>query len=318
MTGSPKVRDSTVAGVTLTHPDRILYPPQGTTKRDLALFYESIAEWIVPHLKGRPISLVRCPEGVGGACFYQKHVGVWGPSGARRVKIKEKSKVGEYLVVDDLAALVGLVQMGVLEIHTWNAVVADIERPNRLVFDLDPDPALPWARVAEAARLVRDRLSSAGLRSWVKTTGGKGLHVVVPLAPGPTWAESGEFARAVAEAMAQEEPRRYTAQMARSSRGGKIFIDYLRNVRGATSVAAFSTRATPQAPVSVPVDWEELSTDLRGDHFTLARVRTRLARLRADPWKGYWTTRQSLPSPHGESRAPGRGTRERRRTSRSN
>jgi len=307
-----KAVDSAVAGVTLTHPERVLYPPRGITKRHLALFYESIADWIIPHLAGRPTALVRCPEGVGGACFYQKHVGPWTPAGARRVEIEEERKVGEYLVVDDLAALVGLVQMDVLEIHTWNSVADDLERPNRLVFDLDPDPALPWTRVAEAARLVRDRLAAAGLRSWVKTTGGKGLHVVVPLAPGPAWAEGSQFARALAEAIAREQPLGFTAQMAKSERQGKIFIDYLRNIRGATSVAAFSTRATPQAPVSVPIDWDELSADLRADHFTVVTVQTRLARLRSDPWKGYWTARQSLPPRSGEAGARGRNPGSRR------
>jgi bifunctional non-homologous end joining protein LigD len=287
--------DATVAGVRLTHADRVLYPNQRITKRDLALFYESIADWIVPHLKDRPTSLVRCPEGVAGECFYQKHVGTWAPPSVRRVKIKEKTKVGDYLVVDDLPALIGLVQIGILEIHTWNSLVAELERPNRLVFDLDPDPALDWPRVVEAAHLIRSRLADAGLSSWVKTTGGKGLHVVAPLVPGPTWDAGSEFARALAEDIARREPRRYTAQMAKAARGGKIFIDYLRNVRGATSVSAYSTRATPEASVSVPVDWDELSTDLRADHFTLAVVRERLARLKKDPWKGYWTAKQSLP-----------------------
>src|SRR5262249_22140782 len=160
---------------------------------------------------------------------------------------------GEYLVVDDLPALIGLVQIGILEIHTWNSTVSELERPNRVVFDLDPDPTLPWPLVVEAARLVRSRLADVGLSSWVKTTGGKGLHGVAPLSPGSTWEAGSAFARATAEDIARREPLRYTAEMAKKARGGKIFIDYLRNIRGATSVAAFSTRATPEAPVSVPV-----------------------------------------------------------------
>ena len=286
-----------MAGVRLTHPDRVLYAPQGTTKLGLARFYESIAEWILPHLRDRPTTLVRCPEGTQGECFYQKHTGYWAPPSVRRVKIAEKKKVGEYLVVDDLPALVGLVQIGILEIHTWNSTVDRLERPDRIVFDLDPAPDVPWPRVPEAARLVRDRLRALGLESFVKTTGGKGLHVVVPLRPGATWEAGAAFSRALAESMAREDPRGYVATMAKSARTGKIFIDYLRNVRGATSVAAYSTRARPEAPISVPLDWDELSPRRRADHYTIATLPRRLAGLRADPWARYWTLRQALPAP---------------------
>ncbi|HET8645895.1 MAG TPA: DNA ligase, partial [Vicinamibacteria bacterium] len=170
----------TVQGVRITHPDRVLYPGQGITKRALADFYQSIAEWIVPHLQGRPTTLVRCPEGVGEPCFYQKHTGYWAPETLRRVKIQEKTKVGEYLVVDDLPGLIGLVQLGILEVHTWNSRADQLEEPDRIVFDLDPAPDVPWPRVVEAARLLRDELRADKLESFVKTTGGKGLHVVVP------------------------------------------------------------------------------------------------------------------------------------------
>jgi bifunctional non-homologous end joining protein LigD len=288
---------ATVAGVQLTHADRVLYKPQGTTKLDLARFYESIAEWILPHLKDRPTTLVRCPEGADGECFYQKHTGYWAPEVVRRVKIVEKKKVGEYLVVDSLPALIGLVQIGVLEIHTWNSVVDRLERPDRVVFDLDPAPDVPWARVVEAARVLRDRLQALRLESFVKTTGGKGLHVVVPLHRGTTWDDGAAFARAVADRLVAEEPRRYVATMAKSARGGKIFIDYLRNVRGATSVAAYSTRARPHAPISTPLHWDELSPRLRSDHYTIATLPRRLAGLRADPWARYRTVRQALPAP---------------------
>jgi bifunctional non-homologous end joining protein LigD len=287
--------EAVVAGVRLTHADRVLYPVQKTTKRDLALFYESIADWILPHLADRPTALVRCPEGMGKECFYQKHVGVWAPDSLRRVKIREKTKIGEYLVVDSLPALVGLVQLGILEIHTWNSVVEHLERPNRVVFDLDPGPGVPWTRVIEGARLIRERLLALGLESFVKTTGGKGLHVVVPLSPGPTWDEGAEFARRLAESVAREDPRGYVSHMAKSARQGKIFIDYLRNVRGATSVAAYSTRAKAQAPVSVPLGWDELSPAIKSDHYTIANLPRRLAGLKTDPWAKYWTTRQRLP-----------------------
>jgi bifunctional non-homologous end joining protein LigD len=280
-------REAIVAGVRLTHADRVLYPPQGTTKRELALFYESIAAWILPHLQGRPTTLVRCPEGAHKTCFYQKHTGHWAPDSLRRVKIQEKRKVGEYLVVDSVAALVGLVQIGILEIHTWNSVVDHLEQPDRIVLDLDPGPGVPWKRVVECARLVRDELATLKLRSFVKTTGGKGLHVVAPLVPGPSWEETSALARAVAERLAATDPRGYTAHMAKSERRGKIFIDYLRNVRGATSVAAYSTRATPQATVSVPIGWDELTPSLTSEHFTIANLPRRLAELKTDPWAGY-------------------------------
>jgi len=284
-----------VAGVRLTHAARILYPPHGTTKLDLARFYEAIAEWILPHLKDRPTTLVRCPEGAHKTCFYQKHVGYWAPESLRRVKIQEKRKVGVYLVVDSLASLIGLVQIGILEIHTWNSVVERLEQPDRVVFDLDPGPGVQWTEVIECARLVREALRGLGLESFVKTTGGKGLHVVMPLTPGPSWEETARFSRAVAESTARANPRRYVTRMAKAERHGKIFIDYLRNIRGATSVAAYSTRAKPEATVSVPLAWDELSPRITSDHFTIANLRARLAGLAADPWEAYWKTRQALP-----------------------
>ncbi|HZO41694.1 MAG TPA: DNA ligase D [Methylomirabilota bacterium] len=288
--------EAILAGVRLTHPDRVLYPPLGTTKLDLARFYESIADWILPHLADRPTTLVRCPEGVHKPCFYQKHVGYWAPESVRRVKIQEKRKVGVYLVVDSLAALIGLVQIGILEIHTWNSVVQRLEQPDRVVFDLDPGPGVAWSGVIDCARLIRDQLRALGLASFVKTTGGRGLHVVMPLSPGPSWEDAAEFARGLAESMARDDPRRYTARMAKSDRERRIYIDYLRNVRGATSVAAYSTRAKPEATISVPLAWDELSPRISSAHFTLANLPRRLAELAGDPWAAYWTTRQSLPA----------------------
>jgi bifunctional non-homologous end joining protein LigD len=287
--------EATVAGVRLTHADRVVYPRLGTTKADLARFYESISEWILPHLKDRPTTLVRCPEGVHKTCFYQKHIGYWAPESVRRVKIQEKRKVGEYLVVDSLASLIGLVQIGILEVHTWNSVVERLEQPDRIVFDLDPGPGVDWPRVIECARLIRDQLRALELASFVKTTGGKGLHVVVPIEPGPSWDETTAFARALAETTARADSRRYTAQMAKADRQRRIYIDYLRNVRGATSVAAYSTRAKPEASVSVPLAWDELSPRITSDHYAIENLPRRLAELTKDPWAAYWTTRQTLP-----------------------
>ena len=292
--GSKTGGEEWVAGVRLTHPDRVLYPPQGITKHDLALFYESIAKWILPHVKGRPLTLVRCPEGTEKGCFYMKHTGVWAPEALRRVKIQEKTKVGEYLVADDVAALISLVQMGILEIHTWNALADSIERPDRVVFDLDPDPSVGWDRVAASALALRKRLRELGLESFVKTTGGKGLHVVVPLRPASTWEESFAFSRAISEEREKAEPRAYTTSMSKAQRRGRILLDYMRNNRGSTSVAAYSTRARAGAPVSAPITWEELARGVAPDQFHVGNIRERLAALKADPWKEYWTVRQRL------------------------
>jgi len=298
--GSKTGGEEWVAGVRLTHPDRVLYPPQGITKHDLALFYESIAKWILPHVKGRPLTLVRCPEGTEKGCFYMKHSGVWAPEALRRVKIQEKTKVGEYLVADDVAGLISLVQMGILEIHTWNALADTIERPDRVVFDLDPDPSVGWDRVAASALALRKRLRELGLESFVKTTGGKGLHVCVPLEPERGWEELGEFTRAVAMRLARDEPESFTASMAKAQRKGRIYVDYLRNVRGANAVGAYSTRARAGAPVSVPVAWEELDRLSSPGDYTVAEVPLRVLGFgtsrEADPWARYLRVKQRIPA----------------------
>jgi bifunctional non-homologous end joining protein LigD len=297
---APKV-SATVAGVRLTHPDRVLYPGQGITKRDLAVFYESIADWILPHVVGRPLTLVRCPEGLEKDCFYMKHSGVWAPPALRRVKIREKTKVGDYLVVDDLAGIISLAQMGILEIHTWNSMADRVEEPNRIVFDLDPGPAVDFDRVMAGARLVRESLRSVGLESFVKTTGGKGLHVVVPLAPGHGWEETFGFSELVATQIVRGDPQTYTDSMPKAGRQAKILIDVLRNNRGSTSVAAYSTRARPGAPVSVPLAWEELKRGLRPDQYTVENLPRRLSSLKADPWARYFTLRQKIAAPRSRA-----------------
>lgn len=284
----------TIAGVKLTHADRVLYPEIGLTKRDLARYYEAVADWILPHLADRPTTLLRCPEGVGAKCFFQRHARPGTGTALRRVRITMEAGGGDFLIAESLPALIELVQMGVLEIHTWNAVARQLERPDRAVFDLDPGPGVRWPEMLDAARLVRRTLRDVKLESFVKTTGGKGLHVVVPLAPS-SWEKVTEFTRAVATAIARSEPDRFTATMAKAARKGRIFIDYLRNTRGASSVSAFSTRATMEAPVSVPLAWDELAPDLPSDHYTVKTVPRRLGALRADPWARYWTLGQALP-----------------------
>jgi bifunctional non-homologous end joining protein LigD len=290
-----------VAGVSISHPDRSLFPAAGATKVDLARYYETLADWILPHLVDRPLTLVRCPNGIrpgpnGDAdCFFMKHSKVWTWPQIRRVRIREKEKVGEYMVADSLTAVVALVQMGVIEIHTWNSRVADIERPDRIVIDLDPGERVAWASVIEAARLVRQLLSVLDLESFVKTTGGRGLHVVVPLTPDADWAACLAFARAFAQALVRRQPSLFTQRFAKRGRDGRILVDYLRNNRTNTSIAAYSTRANAGATVSVPVTWQELSPARTPVRFTIHTVPTRLARLRSDPWKAYWKLKQRIP-----------------------
>jgi bifunctional non-homologous end joining protein LigD len=283
-----------VAGVGISHPDRVIYESPALTKLDIARYYESIRKWIVPHVARRPLTLVRCPEGLKAGCFYMKHSPVWAPEALRRVRIQEKKKVGEYLVADDLTAIVGLVQMGVLEVHTWNSTIEELERPNRLVIDLDPGDDVGWPEVVAAARSVRSALEALDLESWVKTTGGRGLHVVTPLRPQADWSECLAFARGLSEALERAEPDRYTTEFAKAGRGRKILIDYLRNNRTNTSIAAYSTRARDGAPVSMPLRWEDLRSTTQPRSFSVMTVPPRLARLAEDPWKGYWSCRQRL------------------------
>jgi bifunctional non-homologous end joining protein LigD len=265
------------------------------TKLDLARYYESIADWIIPHVEGRPLTLVRCPEGVGSDCFYMKHSKLWARGPLRRVNIREKTKVGEYLIADTLPALVGLVQMGVVEIHTWNSRSTRIERPDRIVIDLDPGAAVEWRAVIAAARLVRDLLGAIGLVGFVKTTGGRGLHVVVPLVPRDDWSACLAFARTFADTLVRHRPGQFTTRFAKAGRQDKILVDYLRNNRTNTSIAAYSTRARPDGPVSMPVTWQDLSPARTPDRFTARSVPGRLTRLQVDPWKAYWTTKQTIP-----------------------
>jgi bifunctional non-homologous end joining protein LigD len=284
----------TVAGVRISHPDRLLFPEVPLSKVDLARFYERIADWILPHLQGRPLTLVRCPTGLPGECFFMKHSKVWAPPAIRRVKIQEKTKVGDYLIADTIEALVSLVQMDVLEIHTWNSRIRSVERPDRIVVDIDPGEKVEHAQVIAAARLVRQMLHTVGLQSYPKTTGGRGLHVVVPLAPRADWQQCLAFARAFADAVVRSEPARYTTAFAKAGRERRILIDYLRNNRTNTSIAAFSTRATSGAPVSVPLKWTEVTDSLAPAAWTAATIEQRLTRLRRDPWEGYWTSKQRL------------------------
>jgi bifunctional non-homologous end joining protein LigD len=285
-------RSTDTGGVHITHPDRVIFPAAALTKGALAAYYAEAAGRILPHLRDRPLSLLRCPDGVGKSCFYQKHA-LTGVTDVVTVEIMEKDGEAPYMIANSVKALLSLVQMGTVEVHTWGARRQQLERPDRVIFDLDPDPALEWRYVVEAAGLVRTVLGELGLRAFLKTTGGKGLHVVVPITRRHTWETAKEFSRAVAEHIAAIVPQRFTANMSKARRRGRIFIDFHRNERGATAVAAYSVRANPYATVSVPLAWEELDVKLLSTHFTLQNISTRLA-SRHDPWHDYWNVKQTL------------------------
>ncbi len=279
--------------VRLTNPGRLFWPEQGITKQGLADFYTEIADWILPHIAGRALSLLRCPGGVTEQCFFQKHRWAGLSNAARPVPIPDEAE--PMIAIDDLGGLLELVQAGVLEIHPWGSMADRPELPDRATLDLDPGDGVPWERVIDAAIDVRDRLSKLGLRSFVKTTGGKGLHVVFPLVPKADWDSVKRFTQRVAEDMARERPDRYTANMAKRDRRGRIYVDYLRNGMGATAVAAYSTRARPGAAVSTPLSWDEIGPGIRANHFTLHNLPKRLAFLDKDPWEGFLLLQQELP-----------------------
>jgi bifunctional non-homologous end joining protein LigD len=283
-----------ISGIRISHPDRVMYPDLGLTKEDVVRYYDAVADAMVPHLSGRPLTLLHCPKGLEGECHFMKHSKQWAPAAVRRVRIQEKTKVGEYLVVDDRAALISLVQMDVLELHTWNATIGALEEPDRIVLDLDPGPEVRWPEVVRAARVVRGAVRALGLEAFLKTTGGAGLHVVVPLVPEARWEACLAFARGLATAIVRHDPRRFTTSFAKAGRERRILLDYLRNNRTNTSVAAFSARARAGAPVSVPLAWDELSARSRPERHTIRTVPRRLGALTADPWAGYDRARQPL------------------------
>lgn len=284
-----------VRGVRITHPDRVIDPASGATKLELARYYESVATHALPHLKGRPVALVRAPDGVEGELFFQKHLQQLSIPRLRELDVSLDPGHAPLMVIDNATALVGAAQMGTVELHTWNAVYTSIEKPDRVVFDLDPGAGLPWARMVEAAELTKTLLDELGLVSFLKTSGGKGLHVVVPLARRHTWEQAKAFVKAVAQHMAATLPQRFSAKAGPRNRVGKVFVDYLRNSRGATSAAAFSARARPMLPVSVPIAWEELVELRAANQWNIRNLAQRLRDLEGrDPWAGYTGTRQTL------------------------
>jgi bifunctional non-homologous end joining protein LigD len=283
-----------VDSVPITHAERLVYPALGISKLAVAEFYASFAERILPHVVRRPLSLLRCPDGTAGQCFFQKHLASGGYRGIKQVPIAGKDGNEPHVMIEDAEGLLSLVQMGVTEIHPWGSTIDHVEKPDRLIFDLDPDEGLGWDQVVAGALAARQALELLGLRSFVKTTGGKGLHIVVPVKPTLLWDDAKAFTRAVVTSLVAGAPERYTASVAKKARRGRIFIDYLRNGRGATAVAAYSTRARPNATVSTPLTWSEVENGVRSDQFTILNLSRRLQSLRTDPWADFPTTRQSI------------------------
>lgn len=282
-----------VAGVPISHPQRVIDPDSGTTKLQLAQFYADIAEWLLPYLRNRPVSLVRAPDGVGGEQFFQKHAERLAIPNIKHLDPKLDPGHARLMEIDSVPALVGAAQMGCIEFHRWGATRDRIETPDHFVLDLDPDPALPWRSMLEATRLTLAVLDELGLQAFLKTSGGKGMHIIVPLARHADWDTVKGFAKALAQFMARQLPGRFTATSGPKNRVGKIFIDYLRNGRGASTVSAYSVRARPGLPVSVPIARSELDGLRSAQQWTVANLQQRLDGLREDPWAGY-ANRQRL------------------------
>lgn len=280
-------KKQTIAGIKITHPERIIDPESATSKLDLAGFYADIAPWVLPHLDNRPVSLLRLPEGLAGEQFFQKHSEHLSIPEVKQLDAALDPGHARLMEIDSLGALVGAVQMGTVEFHTWGATSDRIERPDRIILDLDPDPALPWKSMLDATRLTLAVLDELDLDAYLKTSGGKGMHLIIPLARHDDWITIKEFARGIALFMAHQLPDRFVSRMGPKNRIGKIFVDYLRNQRGASTVAAYSVRARPGLPVSVPVARRELEQLHSAAQWHIGNLRQRLAALKKDPWEGY-------------------------------
>jgi len=286
--------NATFEGITLSNPGKIYYPGIGLTKLDLARYYESVAPSMLPYVVRRPISLVRCPDGIEGQHFFQRHAMKGMSKAIKEVPIAGGESKKPYLYIDDEEGLFGLVQIGTLEIHDWGVSLDHVDAPDRLVFDLDPDEGLPLPMLKAAVVEVREFLDDLGLKSFLKSTGGKGFHLVAPIAPKLGWAEVKPFAKAIADALVAARPDRYTANPLKRTREGKIFVDYLRNQRGGSAIVNCSTRAKPGAPVACPLRWDELKGLKAASPYTAKTLPARLKAMKRDPWEGFFSTRQSI------------------------
>ncbi|WP_173931711.1 non-homologous end-joining DNA ligase [Chelativorans sp. Marseille-P2723] len=292
----PDAQRETIAGISLSHPGKVVFEAAGLTKADIARHYVRVAKRMLPLVEKRLVSLVRCPEGSSRECFFQKHAGRGFPKEVKRQVIIEKDgDEADYLFIRDLAGLVASVQMNTLEFHVWSSRIDALEKPDRLVFDLDPDEKLGFAQVRQAALDLRDRLEYLGLRSLPLVTGGKGVHVVAPLSPRAEWPEVKAFAKALAQQMSRDEPERFLAQASKEKREGRIFIDWMRNERGATAIAPYSTRARKGAPLAMPVSWEEIQTLAAANVFHVEDMEKRMSAR--DPWAEAGQWQQSITKP---------------------
>ena len=284
----------TVEGVVISNGDKLLYAEAGVTKRDLAEYYAAVGDWIVPQLAGRPLTLVRCPNGWDKPCFFQKHANQSISEFIDTIDIREGGGEQPYMIANNVSAVVALLQMGVLELHPWGSRAPKLSHPDRLIFDFDPDEKLGWDSIVDGVKVLRKLLDTLGLISFVKTTGGKGLHVVVPIDPTRAWDQAKEFCKTIAELLVRTFPDRFTSKMTKSTREGRIFVDYLRNAENATAIAAYSARAKANAPVAMPIAWEQLKSDLRYAHFNVKNVPGLLRRRRNDPWAELANVHQQL------------------------
>ncbi|WP_210638968.1 DNA ligase D [Pseudomonas sp. Tri1] len=282
-----KTRSVKIGGVVISHPERVIDSVSGVQKAELAQYYADIAPWILPHLKQRPVALLRAPDGIGEEQFFQKH--------ADRLDIPHIKQLdpgldpghAALMEIDSVQSLISAAQMGTVELHTWAATHDRIETPDQFVLDLDPDPSLPWSAMLEATRLTLALLDELGLQAFLKTSGGKGMHLIVPLARSEGWDSTKAFAKAISQYLAQQMPERITSTMGPKNRVGKIFVDYLRNARGASTVSAYSVRARPGLPVSVPIARAELDNLRNAQQWDIYTALERAKGLGADPWEGY-------------------------------
>lgn len=283
-----------ISGIAISNGAKLLYPEAGITKLDLARYYETVGDLLVPHVRDRPLTLVRCPNGWDKPCFYQKHASEGVSTTIERIDIRDSGGLQPYMMANSVSAVVALLQMGVLELHPWGSRAPKLDYPDRLVFDFDPDESLGWDRLVDAITVLRKLLDTLELESFLKTTGGKGLHVVIPLQPTRTWDDAKAFCSAVAEILVRTFPDRFTSKPSKARREGRIFVDYLRNAEGATAVAPYSARAKARAPVAVPIDWAAVKNDVRFDHFNIKNVPALLAKRKRDPWDRMPRVRQEL------------------------